>query len=75
MHTTTTKGATGMTPAIMAKVEATRERMLRVLEALHAERGADCTTWERWTIPAREGRRMAVEGCREHDILIGAKGA
>ena len=59
-----------MTPTIRAKAQASRERMTKVLHALHAERDATCTTWERWTIPAYRGETMPVEGCREHDILI-----
>ena len=59
-----------MTPKIMTTIAASRARMLGVLERLHAERDPDCGVWEHWTIPALEGRRMAVEGCRAHDILI-----
>ena len=59
-----------MTPEIMRGVDASRTRMLVFLERLHTERDADCHVWEHWTIPAVGGERMAVEGCRAHDILI-----
>jgi len=62
-----------MTPEIRAKVDASRARMVGVLERLHAERDPDCRTWELWTIPAFGGERMAVEGCRAHDILISSR--
>ncbi len=62
-----------MTPEIMRTVDASRARMLGVLGRLHAERDPDCRVWEHWTIPAREGRRMRVEGCRAHDILISSR--
>jgi hypothetical protein len=59
-----------MTHKIMDRIDASRARMLGVLERLHAERDPECQVWEHWTIPAQEGQRMAVEGCRAHDILI-----
>jgi hypothetical protein len=59
-----------MTPEIMRRVDASRARMVDVLERLHAERDPDCHVCEHWTIPALGGERMAVEGCRTHDILI-----
>jgi hypothetical protein len=62
-----------MTPEIMQKVDASRARMLGVLERLHAERDPDCHVLEHWTIPALEGQRMRVEGCRTHDILISCR--
>ena len=62
-----------MTPEIMRKVDASRARMVGVLERLHAERDPDCRVWEHWTIPALGGERMAVEGCRVHDILISSR--
>ena len=62
-----------MTPEIMSKVDASRARMLGVLERLHAECDSDCRVWEHWTIPAFRGDRMAVEGCRKHDILISSR--
>ena len=63
-----------MTTELMRKVGASRARMLGVLERLHAERDPECGVWEHWAIPALEGRRMAVEGCRQHDILISSEG-
>ena len=62
-----------MTPELMDWIDASRARMLGVLERLHVERDPECHTWEHWTIPALEGRRMAVEGCRAHDILISSR--
>ena len=62
-----------MTHGIRAKVDASRTRMVGVLERLHAERDPDCRVWEHWTIPAFGGNRMAVEGCRQHDILISSR--
>ena len=59
-----------MTPELMDRIDASRARMLGVLERLHAERDPECGVWEHWTIPAFGGERMAVEGCRVHDILI-----
>jgi hypothetical protein len=59
-----------MTPELMNRIDASRTRMLGVLERLHAERDPHCGVWEHWTIPAFGGERMAVEGCRAHDILI-----
>jgi len=59
-----------MTPEFRQQMAASRQRTLAVLHRLHAERGGDCDVWEHWSIPALEGRRMAVEGCRKHDILI-----
>ncbi len=47
--------------------------MLGFLERLHAERDPDCRIWEHWTIAAFGGERMAVEGCRTHDILISSR--
>ena len=57
----------------MRKVDASRARMVGVLERLHAERDPDCHVWEQWTIPAFGGERMAVEGCRIHAILISSR--
>ena len=62
-----------MTPGLMDRIDASRARMLGVLERLHAERDPDCRVWEHWTIPALGGERMAVEGCRTHDILISSR--
>ena len=62
-----------MTPELMDRIDASRGRMLGVLERLHAERDPDCRIWEHWTIPAFGGERMAVEGCRTHDILISSR--
>ena len=59
-----------MTQTTRAKIQASRERMTKVLHALHAERDATCTTWERYSIPAFRGERMDGIGCREHDIFI-----
>ena len=59
-----------MTPELMDRIDASRARMVGVLERLHAERDPECRVWEHWTIPAFGGGRMAVEGCRAHDILI-----
>jgi hypothetical protein len=63
-----------MTPELMDRIDASRARMLGVLERLHAERDPECHTWEHWTIPAFGGERMAVEGCRAHDILSSREG-
>ena len=62
-----------MTPEIMRKVDASRARMVGVLERLHTEPDPDCRTWEHWTIPVFGGDRMAVQGCRMHDILISSR--
>ena len=62
-----------MTPELMRKVDASWARMFVVLEKLHAERDPDCHVWEHWTIPAQERRRLTVEGCRAHDILISSR--
>jgi hypothetical protein len=62
-----------MTPELMDRIDASGTRMLGVLERLHAERDPDCRIWEHWTIPAFGGERMAVEGCRAHDILISSR--
>ena len=62
-----------MTPEIMRAVDASRTRMLVVLDQLHTERDPDCHVWEHWTIPAFGRGRMAVEGCRTHDILISSR--
>ena len=59
-----------MTPELMDRIDASRARMLGFLEQIHAERDPECGVWEHWTIPALDGQRMAVEGCRAHDILI-----
>ena len=59
-----------MTPELMCRIDASRSRMLGVLDRLHAERDPECRVWEHWTIPAFGGDCMAVEGCRVHDILI-----
>jgi hypothetical protein len=59
-----------MTPELTDRIHASRARMLGVLERLHAERDPECGVWEHWTIPAFGDQRMAVEGCRAHDILI-----
>ena len=58
---------------IMAAVERSRHRMLGALHDLHAQRDPDCHVWEQWTIPAAESKRMPVEGCRKHDILISSR--
>ena len=63
----------GMTPEIRAKVDASRIRMVVVLERLYTERDPGCRVWEHWSIPAFGGERMAVEGCRMHDILISSR--
>jgi hypothetical protein len=62
-----------MTPELMDRIDVSRTRMVGVLDRLHAERGPDCRIWEHWTIPALKGQRMAVEGCRAHDILISSR--
>jgi hypothetical protein len=62
-----------MNAGTRAKIDASRTRMVGVLEQLHAERDPGCRTWEHWTIPALEGQRMAVEGCCAHDILISSR--
>jgi hypothetical protein len=62
-----------MNAGIRANVDASRTRMVGVLERLHTERDADCHVWEHWTIPAFGGERMAVQGCRAHDILISSR--
>ena len=62
-----------MTPGLMHKINASRTRMVGVLERLHAGRDPDCHVLEHWTIPALEGQRMRVEGCRTHDILISSR--
>jgi hypothetical protein len=59
-----------MTPELMHRIDASRARMLSVLERLHAERDPECYVWEHWTVAAFGGERMVVEGCRAHDILI-----
>jgi hypothetical protein len=59
-----------MTPELMRRIDASRARMLGVLERLHAERDPECQVWEHWTIPAVGGERMAVVGYQAHDILI-----
>jgi hypothetical protein len=62
-----------VTPEIMHRIDASRARMVVFVERLHAERDPDCHVWEHWTIPAFGGERMAVEGCRTHDILISSR--
>jgi hypothetical protein len=62
-----------VTPEIMHRIDASRTRMLVFLERLHTERDPGCRVWEHWTIPAFDGQRMAVEGCRAHDILISSR--
>ena len=57
----------------MDRIDASCARMLVFLERLHAERDPDCRVWEQWTIPAQERRRLTVEGCRTHDILISSR--
>ena len=49
-------------------------RMLGVLERLHARAGPRLPrSGSEWTIPAFRGERLAVEGCRTHDILISSR--
>ena len=62
-----------MTPELTDRIDASRARMVGVFKRLHAERDPESRTWEQWTIPAQERRRLTVEGCRAHDILISSK--
>ena len=58
---------------LMDRIDASRTRMVAVLERLHTQRDPGCRVWEQWTIPAFGGERTAVEGCRTHDILISSR--
>jgi hypothetical protein len=60
---------------ITARVDALTARLVDVNRRYHAQKDPACTTWERYSIPARDvgfgrGDRMPGEGCERHGIFL-----
>lgn len=53
-----------------AKAKSLADRLIAANRKFHAQKDPDCTTWERYSIPAHRGGRMEGVGCERHGVFL-----